>query len=403
MKRILFIAPSSYPVNGAEAIVNIKLLRALSECGEFAIDLVSKTHKWQNYPTNESLEDLRIKLESYTTISVDNKMSLRVVWEHLLAFLFFGVTFKGAHWAYKALGTVKSLVKGKKYDYIITKDSPSILLGLYLKKKYNVKWVATWNDPYPMNMYPFPYGSGNQNKRGIIDRKLIRIMKKYPDIHIFPSDRLKNYMNFYLKLPESKLHVIPHVVFRNKFIEPNYSQTTLKLIHSGNLCSPRNPATFINAFSRFIKEHPSAKIEFHILGVLDKNVTFMVENEGLSKYIKILPPVSYSESLALLRNYQIAVIIEANCAEGVFMPTKVSDFMENKIRIFSVSPSCGVLNDLYSSSHIPYFAPVENTSAIYEQICKAYGDFVAGKFSRCIEYSNPDFYQDNIVDIYKSF
>jgi hypothetical protein len=169
------------------------------------------------------------------------------------------------------------------------------------------------------------------------------------------------------------------------------------------LCSPRNPATFINAFSRFIKEHPSAKIEFHILGVLDKNVTFMVENEGLSKYIKILPPVSYSESLALLRNYQIAVIIEANCAEGVFMPTKVSDFMENKIRIFSVSPSCGVLNDLYLSSHIPYFAPVENTSAIYEQICKAYGDFVAGKFSRCIEYSNPDFYQDNIVDIYKSF
>ena len=90
MKRILFIAPSSYPVNGAEAIVNIKLLRALSECGEFAIDLVSKTHKWQNYPTNETLEELNVKLESYTTISVDNKMSVRVVWEHILAFLFFG-------------------------------------------------------------------------------------------------------------------------------------------------------------------------------------------------------------------------------------------------------------------------------------------------------------------------
>ena len=42
MKKILMIAPASYPVNGAEAIVNIKLLKALSDSGEFEIDLISK-------------------------------------------------------------------------------------------------------------------------------------------------------------------------------------------------------------------------------------------------------------------------------------------------------------------------------------------------------------------------
>ena len=45
MKKILMIAPASYPVNGAEAIVNIKLLKALSDSGKFEIDLISKKNK----------------------------------------------------------------------------------------------------------------------------------------------------------------------------------------------------------------------------------------------------------------------------------------------------------------------------------------------------------------------
>lgn len=40
-KRILFIAPESFPVNGAEAIVNIKQLEILSNAG-CVIDVVSK-------------------------------------------------------------------------------------------------------------------------------------------------------------------------------------------------------------------------------------------------------------------------------------------------------------------------------------------------------------------------
>lgn len=44
MKRILFIAPASFPVTGAENIVNIKLLQALSKSGDFEIDLVSKNN-----------------------------------------------------------------------------------------------------------------------------------------------------------------------------------------------------------------------------------------------------------------------------------------------------------------------------------------------------------------------
>ena len=83
MKRILLIAPSSYPINGAEAIVNIKLLRALTKSGNFEIDLVSKKHKWANYKS-EDLSELGIRLRSLNIVEVDNKINLKTIWLHFL-------------------------------------------------------------------------------------------------------------------------------------------------------------------------------------------------------------------------------------------------------------------------------------------------------------------------------
>lgn len=85
MKRILFIAPASFPVTGAENIVNIKLLQALSKSGDFEIDLVSKKSKWENYPS-ESISTYAVNLESLNVVEVDNRINVRTCVGHLLAF-----------------------------------------------------------------------------------------------------------------------------------------------------------------------------------------------------------------------------------------------------------------------------------------------------------------------------
>ncbi|MCS2411475.1 hypothetical protein NXY27_20860 [Phocaeicola vulgatus] len=57
---------------------------------------------------------------------------------------------------------MKKLFSQNKYDYVLTKDSPSLLLGYYLRKKKGLKWVATWNDPYPESKYGSPDKSGGK-------------------------------------------------------------------------------------------------------------------------------------------------------------------------------------------------------------------------------------------------
>ena len=369
------IAPQSFPVTGAEAIVNIKLLKALSNSGLFEIDLVSKRDKWSNYKSSE-LKDFGINLNSLNIVEVDNIVNLRTIFQHIMCFLYFGVVFKGSHWAYKALPIVKTLVIKNDYDYVLTKNSPSLLLGYYLKNKFGLKWVATWNDPYPDIFYPFPYGEGLKAKASIADRRLIKIMRQYVDIHVFPSDRIKNFMQNYLRVDDSRIIVSPHVVLDNHYQADNSKSDKLRIIHSGNLKKPRDPKMFISALCKFLDFCPEAKIEITILGVFDNEIKQFIKENRIENYIKVLPSVSYNESLQELANHHVALIIEANCEEGIFLPTKVSDFMQSGKPIYAIGPKVGVLNDLFNQGYIQYFSSIDNESDIHTTIARMYNDFL---------------------------
>ena len=165
------------------------------QSGYFKIDLVTKKSKWQNYPS-DSLDEYGIQLESLEMIEVENAINIRTIWQHFLSFIRFGVVNKGDHWALKALPVIKKLIKQNSYDYILTRAQPSHLIGDYVKRKYDVKWVCTWNDPYPTEMYPKPCGKGNDEKIVGKYAKTISIMKN-ADVFYLPkstSCRLYEYV-----------------------------------------------------------------------------------------------------------------------------------------------------------------------------------------------------------------
>lgn len=401
MKRILLIAPACYPVFGAEAIVNIKMLQAMTSSGEFEVDLVSKKSKWEDYPF-DPIEKLGVKLHSLHVIEVDNKFNLRTLWGHFLSLILFGVVFKGSHWAAKAFPIIKRLVKSNNYDYVLTKDAPSFLLGYYLKRQLGLQWIATWNDPYPTIKYPYPYNVAFHAKNSLFDNKIIKIMSM-ADKHVFPSDRLSLYMQKYLSISNDNISIIPHVSLSNALIsDTELDSSILQIVHSGNIKYPRDPKPFFEALSKYIKANPNSKILVSILGATDGDIRRDIECFHLGKNVKLLPSVSYRESIELLTHYHVAIIVEADCAEGIFLPTKVSDFMQCKKPIFAISPKVGVLNDLYVNGYISYFAPISDTSAIENEIGKLYEDFVAGKLS-IHPLTNPQYTQESMVKQYLKF
>ena len=373
-KHILVIAPASIPITGAEAICNVKLLRVLSENG-YKIDLISKRMKYTHYPET-NLAELGLNLNSVNTIEVDNKISLKVIWQHLCCLFIFGTVFKGAHWAYCVLKVAKELCKKNQYDAIITKNSPSELLGYYFKKKNGIKWIATWNDPYPTKKYPKPYGNGVNAKLFILERPLLKKMEE-ADYHIFPNQRIRDYMSNYINIPAEKTRIIPHVVIPREHIDTPHEN--LKIVHLGNVLPPRDATPFLRALSEFIKNKQDAKIEIAFIGQTPQSIKDYIKTTHLEKYVKVFLPVKYEESQEILETYDIQLIVEAPCEEGIFLPTKMSDSMQLGKPIFTISPSVGVLNDLYKKGHISYFSSVKDEKDILATLEQVYNDFTNGK------------------------
>lgn len=67
-----------------------------------------------------------------------------------------------------------------------------------------------------------------------------------------------------------------------------------------------------------MKEHPGFKMEVTFMGVLDDEMYDLIIQYGLTDIIKIISPVPYKDSLLLLSQYHLAIVIEASCEEGIF-------------------------------------------------------------------------------------
>lgn len=366
-RRVLFIAPASIPVNSAEAIVNLKLLKILVSKG-YKIDLISKKSKWERYPivTDESLQNL---LCSINILEVDNKFGIRTLWLHIIAWIKFGVFFKGIHWALLASRVAKAHIQLNKYSCVITKNYPSELVGCWIKKRYGIPWVATWNDPYPHERYPSPYGGGAAARLPLFKRPILHQMSKYPDAHIFPSLRLCNYMRSYLHFDNGIAYIIPHIAqpdnMRVKTIDEN---GVIRICHIGSLDSAREPWTTLNAIESYKKKNAWTHFKVDFIGTTPKEMLQVIKDKKIDDIVRVLAPVSYSDSLELMKGYDVALIIEAPCSEGIFLPSKVSDIMSIGLSIFAISPSKGVLGDLYEKGVIQYFADVSNPISIENEM-----------------------------------
>lgn len=402
MKRILFLAPYSIPINNPEAICNAKLLRELAKAG-YVIDVVSKNNLMAYAPDNE-LSSFTEKINSIKCFHLSNKVNIQTLWDHFRTLLKTGYVYKGAHWAYYAINYAEKLIEANHYDWIMSRSPSAELAALYLSRKYNIKWIANWNDPYPEKRFPVPYGEGKNAKLSYWEQRLLSAVSEYAYLHTFPCERLRNYMLQYMKgVTNDRTVIIPHICIDDLFVKPErLNEDGLLLVHSGNVSKPRDPRSFLGGIRLFLDKVEGAKLKVYFLGKQDANFSMLIENMKLSSVIKVVKPLDYVSNLKFISQCDVAVLIEAACADGIFLPTKVGDYMQCHKDIFAVSPMIGTLNDLHHEGAVEYFANCGSPEDICEEICKMY--------SRVAEYKKGtrnsviyDYYSvDSVINTYKT-
>ncbi len=233
-------------------------------------------------------------------------------------------------WVEAAYKQIEALIaKSGKPDLIATFGEPMSdhLLGLRLKKVFNVPWLAHFSDPWSDN--PF---RKLQPVSKFVNRALERRVIEDADAVVFTSpETIDLVFRKYSPALRQKAFLLSHAY--DPKLYGNYvkrSSGPIMLRYIGNFYGHRSPKPLIEALAELQRNESDALLDVRVELIGSIAPRMMRSSEWRS-----LPPellvargsVSYAESLRLMRDSDILLTIDAPADLSVFFPSKLADYI----------------------------------------------------------------------------
>lgn len=366
MARILFFAPAFAPNLFSEGLVNSKLALSMLLAG-WEVEVVAVDASGSSYsstwdavwmPLKEVRHDVDSSLNGPKLLSTLNRM-----WR-------LRHPIQGMHWAANAVDRAIELHDEKPFDMVLSRSTSCMahLPALAFKKLTGCRWVANWNDPAPY-LFPRPYDYRMVWWKKLLFSRYMKDCAGTADFNSFPSARLRDYLSPYLGLKDKKeMLVIPHIAMPN-FQPTEYEKGKgFSMCHAGNLSSERNPELFLKALKRLQEQYPETPMSFEIIGVEGVDVSQIVADLKLDGAVSFVSSLPFQQTLEKLCTYDVNVIIEADCSDGIFMPSKLTDYAQANRPMLAVSPERGVVQDWLKEYGGGLAASNVNEADIYEKL-----------------------------------
>jgi glycosyltransferase involved in cell wall biosynthesis len=255
-------------------------------------------------------------------------------------------------WAKKAIAAALAMSGTNTFDVMISASGYGHLPALTIKKHLRTPWIANWNDPFPEETYPPPYGSGVTSLQKTKLAGWISDVCRDCDWHTFPCDRLRRFMAVYLQHDVlNRSTVVPHAA-------PLYARPTgplaqgerFVITYAGALGAQRPISRFFEAVNMVqVKRGAAERLTIRFLGTDPDQLCPHVENAASGVNIEIVGRLPHQACLTELSQSHILLVVEAEVPEGIFLPTKVVDYASVGRPILALSPSTGTLVDVLTA------------------------------------------------------
>jgi len=334
--RVLMFAPYSFPPVCAESLVTSKLIAAALKAG-WKIDVIALGGAKEWYPVDggdfwSDVEEVTCQLDA----NLSPKLGLDLS------------RLSSLNWVRKSVLHGRKLLRSKKYDAIISRATPIYghLPALILSGTTGIPWVANWSDPLPQSKAPAPYGSGPDTQLGFIQQTYLNMVAKHAHCHTFPCERLKQYYAKYLPQIKNKSCVVPHIALSELKTDIPATTDRFVLCYSGSLTF--RPVDVLFQALRKLNDKNNGEILLHFIVSNPNEVSAKANDYGVDSLVDIEASKSYQEVQLDLLSASVLLVIEAQCDEGIFFPSKVMDIVQSGRPILAISPRVGTLSDILS-------------------------------------------------------
>jgi glycosyltransferase involved in cell wall biosynthesis len=371
-QRILIFASAFPPDTFSEGIVNGKLALAFLERG-WDLRVISRAYEGPSYtagwqPPWSTLEPYCRELRYPTGNSASR---LWDIWRHSVGL---GYLVPGIRWVTRAVDLAIRWHRERPFSIVMSRSPSDVghLTALQFSLKTGVPWAANWNDP-PAHLWPAPYGNtlgafSSFNHRRLCARVLTRAAAL-----TFPCERLSRHVLQKTRSLEHKVTIVPHIGMVGWRPSVDLDHSTFRLCHAGNLSHERNPETLFAGLSRFLlQEKPKEPVELTVLGVQAATTLEYARKHRVIESVKIIGTLAYLETLQRLARNHVLVLVEADCREGIFLPSKVADYAQAGRPILAVSPQNGTLTDLIGETGAGLAADCRDAQAVADALRRFY-------------------------------
>lgn len=240
-------------------------------------------------------------------------------------------------WVKPSVTYLSEYISKENIQTIITTGPPHSLhlIGLQLKKRLGVKWLADFRDPWTTIGYhkQLKLTKSSKERHKVLEKQ---VLNSADQIIVTSFVTKKEFQNLTHK---------PIAVITNGYDDEPSSEASLDskftLAHIGSLLSKRNPERLWQVLSELVNENNRFAQDFQLnfIGAVSKNVLESIESYNLSNYINNVGYVSHKESITYQKNSQVLLLIEIDSEETkCIIPGKLFEYLVSNRPIIALGP-----------------------------------------------------------------
>ena len=274
-------------------------------------------------------------------------------------------------WVKPSIKFLEKYIQEHKIETIITTGPPhSIhLIGLGLKQKLAVKWIADFRDPWTTIGYhsELKLSASSLEKHKNLESK---VLTTADSIVVTSATTKKEFQN----LTSKPISVITNGYDVEK-IEKLPLDEKFTLAHIGSFLSQRNPRILWKCLKEIIKENPTFKEDFQLklIGSVSAEVLQTIAEFKLDSYVNNLGYLSHSEAVSQQRSSQVLLLIEINSElTKNIIPGKLFEYMVSDRPILALGPENSDFETIIKSTNTGVFHQYDEYDELKETILSFY-------------------------------
>ena len=371
MKKILFITYYWPPSGGAGVQRSLKFVKYLPEFGVEPI-VLTVDENYASYPLSDNTlsKEVGAKIKVVRTKSFE---ALKVLsfftskkniphggfansnkdkpFQKFLRYIRGNLFIPDARigWINHAVKAAEKIIVEEKIDTIFITSPPhsSQLIGLRLKSKLNIKWIADLRDPWTDIYY---YKDLLHTKRSAEkDLKLeSEVLKKADDVisvstHINEMFKSKIFSEKNISNSPGRFHIIPNGFDEKDFVNRSEGAKELFYIsYVGSIADSYNPEIFFKVLSKVVDEFKDVSFRIRIVGSMPIKVSEILRTNNLENITEYISHVTHDKAIKYMQESAVLLLLIPDVENNNGILTgKIFEYMASRRPVIGLGPADG--------------------------------------------------------------